>query len=72
MNHLHLADIQAAETGDISSDKLLAIGNTLKEILEAKLQWQFPERPCVVEFYVPEDEEDYLEDQISFWQLEHE
>ena len=72
MNHLHLAGIQAAETGDISTDKLLALGNTLKEIYEAKLKWQFPERPCVVEFYIPEDEEDHWEYQISFWQVEDE
>ena len=72
MNHLHIADIQAAESGDISTDKLLAIGHTLKEIYEAKLKWQFPEKPCVVEFYIPEDEKEFWEYQISFWQVAHE
>ena len=72
MNHLHIANIQAAESGDISTDKLLAIGHTLKEIYEAKLKWQFPEKRCVVEFYIPKDEKEFWEYQISFWQVAHE
>src|SRR6185437_5378168 len=39
MNHLHIADIQHGGCGDISKDKLLVLGNVLKEIYEAKLQW---------------------------------
>src|SRR5262245_14614491 len=45
MNHLHLDGIQHIGCADISSDKLVLLGNTLKEIHEAKLVWRFPERP---------------------------
>lgn len=68
MNHLHIADIQYRGFKDASKDKLLSLGNVLKEAYQAKLHWQFPDRPCSVELYVPEDEEDLIEYQLSFWQ----
>ncbi len=70
-NHLHLADIQHRGCEDISSDKLFALGSVLKEIYSAKLRWQFPESPCIVELYVPEDPENLGEYQLSFWQSKH-
>ena len=70
MNHLHIADIHY-ECKDISSDKLIQLGKTLKEIYEAKLKYLFPEKPCIVEFYQPSDTEDMIEYQISFWQEVH-
>lgn len=72
MNHLHIADIQHGGCGDISKDKLLVLGNILKEIHEAKLQWQFPDRPCTVEFFIPEAPNELTEYQVSFWQKCHE
>ena len=72
MNHLHIADIQYYGCKDASKDKLLLLGNVLKEIYEAKLLWQFPDNPCSVEFYIPEDEDDLMEYQLSFWQKCHE
>jgi len=72
MNHLHIADIQHHGCKDVSKDKIQVIGQVLKEIHEVKLQSQFPKSPCEVEFYVPEDEEDLLEYQLSFWQKKHE
>lgn len=72
MNHLHLEDIQHGDCQDISRDKLLVLGNALKEIYEAKLQRQFPDRPCTVEFFIPDDPDDFTEYQISFWQKCHE
>jgi hypothetical protein len=72
MNHLHLDGVQHLGCSDITEDKLLVLGRVLKEIYEAKLQWQFPNRPCVVQFYVPDDREDLSDYQISFWQKEHE
>ncbi|MCW8127835.1 hypothetical protein [Microbulbifer halophilus] len=72
INHLHIADLQHYGCDDITKDKLLVIGNTLKEIYELKLKVLFPNKPCTVEFYVPEDEEDLIEYQISFWQVKHE
>jgi hypothetical protein len=71
-NHLHLSNIHHGECEDISKDKLVILGDTLKEIYEAKLKLQFPNNPCVVEFYIPEDKDDLWEYQISFWQLCHE
>jgi len=72
MNHLHIEDIQYLGCSDISIDKVLILGNVLKEIYEAKLRWRFPKRPCAVEFYIPPDREDLTQYQISFWQRCHE
>lgn len=72
MNHFHLADLQHGGCEDISKDKLLALGRVLEEIYDAKLKWQFPHDPCIVEFYVPDDEDDLMNYQISFWQKKHE
>jgi hypothetical protein len=72
MNHLHIADIQHSDCEDISKDKLLVLGGVLREIYEAKLKWQFPDRPCTVEFFIPDDPDDLMEYQLSFWQKCHE
>ena len=71
-NHLHIADIQSHGCEDISEDKIVFLGRALKEIWEAKLRWQFPDRPCEVEFYEPEDRTNLIEFQLSFWQKKHE
>jgi len=68
MNHLHIADVQHYGCKDASKDKFVLLGKVLKEIYEAKLRWQFPDRPCIVEFDMPEDPEDLMGYQISFWQ----
>ncbi len=72
MNHLHIADVQYYGCKDASKDKFLLLGNVLKEIYQAKLQWQFPNNPCSVEFHIPDDPQDLMEYQISFWQQCHE
>lgn len=72
MNHVHIADIHHRGCGDISKDKLLVLGNVLKEIYEAKLHWQFPDCPCTVELFIPDDPDDLTEYQLSFWQKCHE
>lgn len=75
INHLHIADIQQPESEDISADKLIFIGHALKDIYEAKLAHQFPDKPCEVKFYLPECTEEGTEDlrdyQIAFWQTKH-
>src|SRR5882757_5288018 len=71
MNHLHIQDIHYS-AGDASKDKILLLGNLLKEIYQAKLEWQFPDRPCIIEFSIPDDPEDLIGCQISFWQQRHE
>jgi hypothetical protein len=71
MNHLHILDIHYS-ANDASKDKILLLGNVLKEIYQAKLKSQFPDRPCIVEFSIPDDPEDLIGYQISFWQHRHE
>ncbi|RWA60896.1 hypothetical protein [Mesorhizobium sp.] len=69
MNHLHIADIQAYGAADISRDKLVFLGSVLKEIYQAKLHWQFPDRKFVVEFFAPETG-DLYDHQLTFWQVD--
>jgi hypothetical protein len=47
------------------------IGNALKKIYEARLAYLFPQKPCVVQFYIPEDKTNLTDYQISFWQVMH-
>jgi len=72
INHLHLDGVQHQNCEDISADKIVFVGRILKEMWEAKLLWQFPDRPCQVEFYEPEDKLKLSEYQLSFWQKKHE
>jgi hypothetical protein len=72
MNHLHIADIHHRGCKDLSKDKLIVLGRALAEIYKVKLAWQFPDRPCVVELYVPDDEDALYDYQISFWQRANE
>jgi hypothetical protein len=71
MNHRHLEDIQHLGCADISQDKLILLGNVLKEIYQAKLKWQVPNCTCTVELYLPRGN-DFSQYQISFWQTEAE
>jgi hypothetical protein len=71
MNHLHIADIQYVGCEDISEDKLIYLGQVLRNIYEVKLKSQLPERPCIVEFYTPPKADELLEYQITFWQKAH-
>ncbi len=68
LNHLHLVDLHNHDDDNISADKLIFIGTIMKEMWEAKLRVQFPSRPCTVEFYIPDDPDDFWEYQVSFWQ----
>ena len=69
---MHLADSHYGGCPDLSKDKLVLLGNILKQIYEAKLKWQFTDKPCKVEFYIPDNQDDLGDYQISFWQLKHE
>ena len=71
INHLHIADTHHGGCEDISIDKVILLGNTLKELYQAKLAYQFPNKECIVEFYIPEDKEELIDYQISFWQKKH-
>lgn len=72
MNHMHIADLHYAGCKDLSLDKILIVGEALKEIYESRLHFLFPDKPCTVEFYKPEDREDLVDYQLSFWQKKHE
>ena len=72
MNHLHIADIQHYGCEDLSKDKVILLGSKLKEIYEARLQWQFPDKPCTVSFYEPDHAEELAAYEITFWQKAHE
>jgi hypothetical protein len=71
INHIHISDLYPG-VEDYSNDKALFIANNLKEIYQAKLNWQFPNDPCIVEVYMPESEDDFVDYQLSFWQQKHE
>ncbi len=71
INHLHIVDIHCNDQKSLSEDKIVYLGNVLKEIYEAKLRLQFPDRPCEVEFYQPEDRTRLIDFQLSFWQMKH-
>jgi len=72
MNHLHIADIQHLGCEDLTNDKIIFLGNVLKDIYEVKLEHLFPDSPCTVSLYVPDDSEDLMAYEISFWQKKHE
>ncbi len=72
INQSHLIDLQHRGCMDSSSDKLFLLGHALKEIYEAKLKWQFPDRPCKVHFRVPENPEELESYELTFWQTTHE
>jgi hypothetical protein len=68
LNHLHLSSIHYGGCEDLTSDKLVWLGRVLREIYQSKLAWQFPDDPCEVDLYMPDDREDLWEYQITFWQ----
>lgn len=69
MNHIHIAEIQHDACADIAADKLIILGERLREIYAVKLAFQFPDRRFCVEFYQPEDPEEFRDYQLSFFQI---
>lgn len=72
INHIHIADLHYRGCEDLSIDKIILLGHALKEIYEARLHYLFPNKPCSVEFYQPENPDMLEEYQLSFWQKKHE
>ncbi|QPH53943.1 hypothetical protein [Pontivivens ytuae] len=70
LNHFHLAHIHfnASLEGRVTADACIYLGEVLAEAYAAKLALQFPDRPCEVSFFRPDDREDIHEYQITFWQ----
>ncbi len=72
LNHVHLVDIHYHDVSTgATEERFVWLGNTLREIYSAKLAWQFPDRPCEVEFLIPEDPSNLTAYQITFWQKAH-
>jgi len=71
MNHLHISTIHTHDDDQLSEDKVVLLGKALKEIYQAKLAWQFPDSPCVVELHEPSEGGEIIDYQISFWQAKH-
>jgi hypothetical protein len=68
MNHIHLTDYFMHNDGELSQDVVEFLLNQLCEIHEAKLMWQFPDRPCRVVCVKPDDPKELDNYQITFWQ----
>jgi len=71
LNHLHIADIQYHRCEDITEERVVYLGRVLQEVYAAKLAWQFPDRPCEVSYYEPDDRSHLTDYQITFWQRKH-
>lgn len=69
MNHLHITDLQHDACPDVSSDKLIFLGERLREIYMVKLAFQFPDRQFLVEFSRPEEALEFRDYQLSFFQV---
>jgi len=72
VNHLHIADLHHSQCEDIALDKIIYLGEKLKEIYSVKLAWEFPNKPCIVEFYHSEQENDLIGYELTYWQAKHE
>lgn len=68
LNHMHIEHLQYVGCEDCTPDKLRVLGRVLKEMYEAKLAWQFPDRRCIVELHFPDEEHDLSGYQLTFWQ----
>ena len=66
MNHFHIEDIQHSGCADIPADKLVILGERLREIYTAKLLLEFPDRRFLVEFVQPEEPKEFSDYQLSF------
>ena len=71
LNHIHIEDLHNHENDKATSEKLIRLGGLLKEIYEAKLAWQFPDSPCEVSFFIPENQEELCDYVLTFWQVKH-
>lgn len=72
LNHMHLIDINYHDHENRSEDLLQRLGAVLTEIYDAKLKWQFPDRPCTVSLLIPDDPLEFDAYQVTFWQKVHE
>jgi len=69
MNHLHIAAIHYHDLSHCTAEHALYLGRVLREIYEAKLAWQFPDRQFEVVFDESE-REDVMAYEITFHQID--
>jgi hypothetical protein len=55
LNHIHILDLHYRGCPDASVERLVHLGNTLRDIYATKLKAEFPDRNFIVEFYEPPD-----------------
>lgn len=65
LNHVHICDLHSE--GEPSETQVRYLGRTLKEMLEAKLARDFPDRSFEVDFN-DEPGLDLIDYQVTFWQ----
>lgn len=63
LNHLHIADTHYVGCPDISQERVIHLGRTLRDIYAAKLAWQFPDRSFTVSF------DDSAQNELSDYEL---
>lgn len=61
MNHLHVIDLYHVGCADASRERVIFLGNVLKQIYECKLAAEFPGEDIVVEF-----DDSYREDLFGY------
>lgn len=66
-NHLHILDLHYLGSPDASEERIVFLGNVLREIYRAKLRLEFPDRNFTVDFYEPPNKE-LQEYQLTFYQ----
>lgn len=67
MNHLHIVDIHHGGCPDASRERIVYLGNVLKEIYSCKLKCQFPDLRIVVCFD-DTPKENLMDYQLTFYQ----
>jgi hypothetical protein len=68
LNHTHLVDLFADASREGSPDKIMYLARVVREMWDAKLRLDFPNKSFVVDLYVPPTD-DISEWQITFYQL---
>lgn len=67
LNHIHILDLHYRGCPDASVERIVHLGNVLKEIYSTKLRAEFPDRKFAVELYEPPDK-DLEQYQLLFYQ----
>jgi hypothetical protein len=66
-NHIHILDLHYVGSPDATVERIVYLGNVLKEIYRTKLAAEFPGRNFTIDFYEPPDKK-LPEYQLTFFQ----